>query len=292
MTDRVQLETDAPPTIGKERGLSGGTNPSSPHGFLNEGKQRLITISGANKDIGKSSLAAYLAAHCRDCAGIKISMHSESSDDEGLIAEDDSSSRLETDTARIYRAGARPVYWLRTTKEQLLQDLLTAMNEIAAPVVIIEGNSLLEHLQPDYAIFIMGPGFEDFKPSAHFALGKADTVIVNGESEIAGGQLLELERKIKELNPKAKMIVVSETGKDRAWEMVLSRVSGRLGGDHMSAEVNEKVLEAVKAKSRDGRISCAVALKLAAELGVPPQEVGKAANALEIKIANCSLGCF
>ncbi|OFW56392.1 MAG: hypothetical protein A2W01_00115 [Candidatus Solincola sediminis] len=60
----------------------------------------------------------------------------------------------------------------------------------------------------------------------------------------------------------------------------------------MSAEVNDKVLEAVKTQAKEGRINCATALKLAQDLGVPPGEVGKAANALNIKISNCSLGCF
>ncbi len=273
--------------------MSQGPNPSYPDGFFSEvRKHRIVTISGANKDIGKSSLAAYLAAHCRDCAGIKMSMHEEPASEDSLFLESDSSSHLETDTARIYRAGARPVYWIRTTRDRLVRDLSAAMGEIEAAVIIIEGNSLLENLDPDYAIFIMGPGFDDFKPSAHIAIRKADTVVVNGESEIPGVRLLELEREIKGLNPSAKMIAVSEIGRERAWEIVLSRISGRLGGDYVSADVNEKVMEAVKAKAKDGRIPCAVALKLAEELGVPTQEVGKAANALQIKISNCSLGCF
>ncbi|MDI6873429.1 MAG: hypothetical protein QME89_06095 [Actinomycetota bacterium] len=60
----------------------------------------------------------------------------------------------------------------------------------------------------------------------------------------------------------------------------------------MSPDVEERVLQAVKEKAEEGRIPCAVALKLAEELGVPPLEVGKAANALNIKIVKCSLGCF
>ncbi len=271
--------------------MSDGPSPSLPGGFFNSGKRYLlITISGANKDIGKSSLAAYLAAHCNNCAGMKISMHEELPAGEVLIEENESSE--DTDTARIFKAGARPVYWLRTTKERLLDDFRRAAGGLEAPVIIIEGNSLLERLDPDYAVFIMGAGFKDFKPSAYVAIGKADTVVVNGDVEISAGKLLELEKEIKRLNPKAKMVVVSELGKERAWEIVLSRVAGQLGGEYMSAEVDEKVLEAVKAKAKEGRINCAVALELAQELGVPPREVGKAANALNIKIANCSLGCF
>ncbi|MBN2026905.1 MAG: hypothetical protein JW854_09130 [Actinobacteria bacterium] len=60
----------------------------------------------------------------------------------------------------------------------------------------------------------------------------------------------------------------------------------------MTDEVDEKILEAVKARAVEGRLYCAVALKLAEELKVSPKEIGKAANVLDIKIAKCSLGCF
>ena len=52
------------------------------------------------------------------------------------------------------------------------------------------------------------------------------------------------------------------------------------------------MLQAVREKAEEGRLPCAVALKLAEELGIPSLEVGKAANALNIKIVQCSLGCF
>ncbi|OPX90433.1 MAG: hypothetical protein A4E53_00985 [Pelotomaculum sp. PtaB.Bin104] len=53
-----------------------------------------------------------------------------------------------------------------------------------------------------------------------------------------------------------------------------------------------EVLEAVKKASKDGRISCNDARKLAEELKVPNKVVGDAANELEIKIFGCELGCF
>jgi G3E family GTPase len=138
----------------------------------------------------------------------------------------------------------------------------------------------------------MSAGFEGFKPSAFEALERAHAVVVNGMEDISGEEALELERRIKEYNPRAKLVMVSELGRERAWEMVLSRAAGKLGGELMSPDVEERVLQAVKEKAEEGRIPCAVALKLAEELGVPPLEVGKAANALNIKIVKCSLGCF
>ena len=42
----------------------------------------------------------------------------------------------------------------------------------------------------------------------------------------------------------------------------------------------------------DNRINCAGALAIAKALGIPSQEVGRAADRLDIRIANCQLGCF
>ncbi len=260
--------------------------------FMGRERPGIITISGANKDIGKSSLAAYLAGHCRSCAAMKVSVHAERPPGAAVVEETDPSALPATDTSRLLAAGAYPVLWVRSTREDLAVNLREALSRLRAPVIIVEGNSVLEYIEPDYAVFIMGPTFEGFKPSARDAIRKADTVVVNGEGALAGKEILELQDRVKRMNPHAKLVVVSELGRERAWETVLSRAAGKLGGESMSDEVDEKVKEAVKAGAKDGRIPCAVALKLAEELGVPALEVGKAANALGIKIAQCSLGCF
>ncbi len=287
------METPVPPALGKERGLKDDLRPSSPGGlFSGPEAPRVITVSGANKDIGKSSLVAYLAGHCHDCAAMKVTIHDERPPGKAVVEEKKPLTDPDTDTARMVEAGASPVFWVRSTARGLLADLQKAVPRLKAPVVLIEGNSVLEHVEPDYAVFIMGQGFDDFKPSAFNAIRKAHTVVVNGKGGLSGGEVLSLEREIKKMNPDAKVVIVSELGRDRAWDMVLSRAVGRVGGELMSGEVDEKVLEAVKAKAEEGRISCAVALKLAEELKVPAAEVGKAANVQGIKIVKCSLGCF
>ncbi len=45
-------------------------------------------------------------------------------------------------------------------------------------------------------------------------------------------------------------------------------------------------------KAVDGRITCAVARKIAEEAGIPYKEVGAAADELGIRIRDCQLGCF
>lgn len=56
--------------------------------------------------------------------------------------------------------------------------------------------------------------------------------------------------------------------------------------------IPEKVLEAVKAAAKEGRITCAECHKLAEELEVNLLVVGQAADELKIKIKACQLGCF
>jgi hypothetical protein len=48
----------------------------------------------------------------------------------------------------------------------------------------------------------------------------------------------------------------------------------------------------IEAVQENDKIACREALKLAAELGVSPDEVGKTLNEMKIKIVHCQLGCF
>ncbi|HHU32680.1 MAG TPA: hypothetical protein GXZ50_08480 [Clostridia bacterium] len=56
--------------------------------------------------------------------------------------------------------------------------------------------------------------------------------------------------------------------------------------------MNEKLEEKLKEAAKNGRISCSLARRIAAELDVPVRQVGEAANNLKIKITSCELGCF
>ena len=57
-------------------------------------------------------------------------------------------------------------------------------------------------------------------------------------------------------------------------------------------EMTPELIEAVKAKAVDGRITCPVLRKLADDLGVPYKVAGEAADQAGIRIKNCELGCF
>ncbi len=252
---------------------------------------KIVTISGANKDIGKSSLAAYVIEHCRDCSAAKFTMHEEQPQGPPIVAEQPG-EKPGSDTARMMAAGADPVLWVRSTPATLDQEIEEALARMTGKVAVLEGNSILGHLQSDYAIFIMNPTFEDFKPSAWLALERADVVLVNGSQPVDGEAALLLERRCKEHNPRVKMLFSSDRGREAAWSIILSRIVGRVGGEHFVEDLDPRIVEKVQQEAVDGRIACGVALKIAEELGVPSREVGRTANQLKIKIANCSLGCF
>ncbi|HME43727.1 MAG TPA: hypothetical protein VKF36_11615 [Syntrophorhabdales bacterium] len=50
--------------------------------------------------------------------------------------------------------------------------------------------------------------------------------------------------------------------------------------------------EKVKALSKDGKISCKQALKLAEEEGISSRDLGNMLNELKVKVMGCQLGCF
>ncbi|MEK7872091.1 MAG: hypothetical protein AAB244_06900 [Nitrospirota bacterium] len=56
----------------------------------------------------------------------------------------------------------------------------------------------------------------------------------------------------------------------------------------MEIDLNEEIKKA----SRDGKLSCLKAFELAERLRLPVNNIGKAAEGLNVKIVSCQLGCF
>ena len=60
----------------------------------------------------------------------------------------------------------------------------------------------------------------------------------------------------------------------------------------LSTEQQEELEKRLHKATREDRIQCSSALAIARSLGIPPGEVGKTANKLNIRISKCQLGCF
>ena len=56
--------------------------------------------------------------------------------------------------------------------------------------------------------------------------------------------------------------------------------------------MSKAIEEEIKGSLVEGKLPCAVAFQIAKKRSVTPKEVGDTANAIDIKIASCQLGCF
>jgi hypothetical protein len=58
------------------------------------------------------------------------------------------------------------------------------------------------------------------------------------------------------------------------------------------AQADPIVKDKVIKNAAKGNLACAVAFKIAAELGVPPAEIGKTVDLLDLRLNKCQLGLF
>lgn len=56
--------------------------------------------------------------------------------------------------------------------------------------------------------------------------------------------------------------------------------------------VNSSIRDDLMRAAPDGKLPCAVAFQVAADLQKPPAEIGEAADRLEIRLVKCQLGLF
>ncbi len=55
---------------------------------------------------------------------------------------------------------------------------------------------------------------------------------------------------------------------------------------------DEAIINRLKEVAKEGKISCAMAMKIADDFHVPIKRVGELLNQIKVKIAQCQLGCF
>lgn len=58
------------------------------------------------------------------------------------------------------------------------------------------------------------------------------------------------------------------------------------------AQVTDEMMDAIKAKAADGKVTCPVLRTFAEDAGVPYKVAGTAADMAGVRVHNCDLGCF
>ncbi len=56
--------------------------------------------------------------------------------------------------------------------------------------------------------------------------------------------------------------------------------------------MEEEFIAKIKAASKDGKMTCVMAQKIALDNKIPMKQMGDLLNQLKIKISQCQLGCF
>ncbi|HVG31102.1 MAG TPA: hypothetical protein VM864_15435 [Pyrinomonadaceae bacterium] len=160
----------------------------------------VVAVSGFTSEVGKTTLVCELLGALPGWEAIKLTRgHYRSCGkdphaccvshllgDAPLVR----SGRAETyapgkDTGRYWDAGASNVHWVIATDSQVKQGIRLALERVTARGVLVEGNSFLEFVEPDFALMVTRAEGGKVKPSARRALKKSSALYLSGEGEDA-----------------------------------------------------------------------------------------------------------
>lgn len=86
------------------------------------------------------------------------------------------------DTGRYWDAGAGNVHWVIATDSQVEKGITQALARVTSPGILIEGNSFLQFIEPDYTLMVARAEGEKIKPSARRALRKTSALYLSDEN--------------------------------------------------------------------------------------------------------------
>jgi molybdopterin-guanine dinucleotide biosynthesis protein len=150
----------------------------------------VIVIGGHASGVGKSGVVCALIAGLRErrWTAIKVSQaevgeswgSGDTGEDAAVVAiHEELEAGSGTDSARYLAAGAERAFWVSTRRGELAAAMPRVRALIAeAEDAIVESNSVLEFLQPDFYAVVVDPGVGDFKASALRYLERADALLV------------------------------------------------------------------------------------------------------------------
>jgi len=143
---------------------------------------KVILIGGSKSGVGKTTLAAALIKALGRTAAIKCSIDSGYDPAEVVGSDDPSIREPGKDTAQLWSAGARPVVWVKATRQNFGDVFPQVLEKVGHPTrLLIEGNIALEHVRPTLVIFLQG-ALGELKPSAQPCRLRADVVISGADS--------------------------------------------------------------------------------------------------------------
>ena len=153
---------------------------------------KTIVISGSRSDIGKTSLAERFIRILPNWSALKITVVRDTArcprdkdctvcsglnKDFDIVLDKKIINQRYTDTARMKKAGAKKVAWLKANLKGLRPGLKEALRHLRnSKGVVIEGTSVLKYIKPDLVIYLKGRARQP-KPGEEIAQKKADIII-------------------------------------------------------------------------------------------------------------------
>lgn len=161
---------------------------------------RIVTVSGTRSEVGKTGLVCALLERLPGWAAVKVTRghyRSCGRDPETccvshllgaeprVFAAREETDVAGKDTGRFWAAGAAAVRWVVVRRGQEADGIRRALMGLAdAAGILVEGNTVVRHLEPDLAVLVAGADGERPKPSAVRILDRIDALYL---PEPAGG---------------------------------------------------------------------------------------------------------
>src|SRR3989442_2170919 len=154
----------------------------------------IVAVSGLSSNTGKTTLACELIRRLPGWEAIKLTRghyRSCGKDPSGCCVSDllrdeplirsgrEANYEKGKDTGGFWDAGAVNVHWVIVNENQVEQGIIEALSRVQSSGVIVEGNSFLEFIDPDFAIICARAGENKLKSSARRTLTKADVIYLS-----------------------------------------------------------------------------------------------------------------
>lgn len=154
----------------------------------------IVAVSGLSSNTGKTTLVCELLEQLPGWEAIKLTRghyRSCGKDPSGCCVSDllrdeplirsgrESNYEKGKDTGRFWDGGAANVHWVIVNEQQVEQGITEALSRVKSAGVIVEGNSFLEYIEPDYAIICARAGENKMKSSARKTLARADAIYLS-----------------------------------------------------------------------------------------------------------------
>jgi hypothetical protein len=158
----------------------------------------IIAVSGFSSEVGKTTLMCDLLRAFPEWEAIKVTRgHYRScgrdpqaccvsdllSDEPVIRSGRDQNYAPGKDTGRFWDAGAANVHWVIVTDEQVERGIKEAVDCVAAPGVLIEGNSILDFIKADLVLMVSRASGGKIKGSARQALVHASAIYLSNVTE-------------------------------------------------------------------------------------------------------------